>query len=293
MKNDSENIKITPEEFSKMNSEEKIMKITEGMVPPSGKPEHQVLDSLLSKIENVNPTKTIRFTKYFQAAAAVILAVIGMYTMSSIFSKEKIATKFAQQSEITLPDSSHIKLNAFSNIIWSRKHFAKTRLITLNGEAFFDVKKGNKFTIETNNGTIEILGTQLNVFSRNDEFRVSCITGKVRVSSNNQQQIILPGEIAELTPLGLIKTNKNNIKQTISWTKGEFYFEDKPLVSIFAELERQFDVSISFENKEERLITVGFSNNNLKEALDIVCIPMGLNYEVQKNKKVRIYEKQK
>ena len=293
MKNDSENIKITPEEFSKMNSEEKIMKITEGMVPPSGKPEHQVLDSLLSKIENVNPTKTIRFTKYFQAAAAVILAVIGMYTMSSIFSKEKIATKFAQQSEITLPDSSHVKLNAFSNIIWSRKHFAKTRLITLNGEAFFDVKKGNKFTIETNNGTIEILGTQLNVFSRNDEFRVSCITGKVRVSSNNQQQIILPGEIAELTPLGLIKTNKNNIKQTISWTKGEFYFEDKPLVSIFAELERQFDVSISFENKEERLITVGFSNNNLKEALDIVCIPMGLNYEVQKNKKVRIYEKQK
>ena len=293
MKNDSENIKITPEEFSKMNSEEKIMKITEGMVPPSGKPEHQVLDSLLSKIENVNPTKTIRFTKYFQAAAAVILAVIGMYTMSSIFSKEKIATKFAQQSEITLPDSSHIKLNAFSNIIWSRKHFAKTRLITLNGEAFFDVKKGNKFTIETNNGTVEILGTQLNVFSRNDEFRVSCITGKVRVSSNNQQQIILPGEIAELTPLGLIKTNKNNIKQTISWTKGEFYFEDKPLVSIFAELERQFDVSISFENKEERLITVGFSNNNLKEALDIVCIPMGLNYEVQKNKKVRIYEKQK
>lgn len=293
MKNDSENIKITPEEFSKMNVGEKIMKMSEGMVPPPGKPEDQALDSLLSKIENVNPTKTIRFTKYFQAAAAVILAIIGFYAMSTIFSKEKITTKLAQQTEITLPDSSNVKLNASSKIIWSRKHFAKTRFIALKGEAFFEVKKGNKFTIETNNGTVEILGTQLNVFSRGDEFRVSCITGKVRVTSNNKQQTILPGEIAELTPSGLIKKRNPNIEQTISWTKGEFYFENKPLVSIFAELERQFDVSIYFENKKERLITVGFSNNNLKEALEIVCIPMGLNYEIQSNKKVKIYEKQK
>ena len=293
MKNDSKNIKITPEEFNKMSSEEKILKMAGTLIPPPGKPENQVLDSLLTKIENVNPTKTIRFTKYFKAAAAVILVVIGIYTMSSLFSKEKIATKFAQQSEITLPDSSHVKLNAFSKIIWSRKHFAKKRLIALNGEAFFDVKKGNEFTIKTNNGTVEILGTQLNVFSRNDEFRVSCITGKVRVTSKNEQQIILPGEIAELTSSGLIKMSKNNIEQNISWTKGEFYFEDKPLVSIFAELERQFDISIDFKNKEERLITVGFSNKSLNEALDVVCIPMGLNYEVQKNKKVRIYEKQK
>lgn len=291
MKNDSENIKITPEEFNKMSSEEKILKMAGTLIPPSGKPENQVLDSLLTKIENVNPTKTIRLAKYLQAAAAIIFTVLSIYVVSTDFSKEKITTKFAQQSEITLPDSSNVMLNALSKIIWSRKHFAKRRLITLNGEAFFDVKKGNEFIIETNKGTVEILGTQLNVFSRKDEFRVSCITGKVRVTSNNQQQIILPGEIVELTHTGLIKTNKKNIEKTVSWTKGEFYFEDKPLVSIFAELERQFDVSIDFKNKEERLITVGFSNNNLNEALDVVCIPMELEYEIHKNKKISIYEK--
>jgi len=291
MKNDSKNKNFSSEEFNKMSSEEKILKIAEGLTPPPGIAENVALNSVLNRIEQSEPSKTFQIKRVFQAAAAVIVLLLSVYTLSSVFSKETISTKFAQQTEISLPDSSHVMLNAFSKIIWSRKHFAKKRLIALNGEAYFDVKKGSEFVIDTKNGTVEILGTQLNVFSRNDEFWVSCISGKVRVTSDNQQQTIIQGEMAELTSKGLIKTSKKHIEQTVSWTNGEFYFEDKPLVSIFAELERQFDVSINFENQEKRLITVGFSNKNLIEALDIVCIPMGLNYEVQKNQKIRIYQK--
>lgn len=291
--NDSENMNITPEEFSKMNSEEKIMKMAGGLVSPPGKKENDVLQSLLNKIENTKPKKTINFTRYLQAAAAIIIMILGIYGVTSNLSNEKAATDFAEQTEITLPDSSHVILNARSKIIWSRKHFAKKRLITMNGEAFFDVKKGNEFVIDTKNGTVEILGTQLNVFSRENEFWVSCISGKVRVNSKNEQQIILPGEMVELTSSGLLKTSKNNIEQTVSWRKGDFYFEDKPLVSIFAELERQFNVTIEYKGMEDRLITVGFSNNNLEKALDIVSISMELGYEIQKNQKVLIYDKQK
>jgi ferric-dicitrate binding protein FerR (iron transport regulator) len=113
----------------------------------------------------------------------------------------------------------------------------------------------------------------------------------VRVTSNRQTQTILSGEVCELTSAGLIKFVRSDVVQTVSWKQGVFYFEDKPLVSIFDELERQFNVSIKFEGGMDRVMTVSFSNKILNEALDIVCIPMGLEYEIINDKKVRIFQK--
>ncbi len=293
MKTNSKNINITPTEFNKMSSEEKILKMANGFIPPSGKPESEVLDSLLNKIEQSSPTKTFRLKKFIQAAAAIVILLLSIYSVNSYFSNETIKTQFAEQTEIILPDGTEVTLNAGSKLAWNDKQFTKKRQLTLNGEAYFNVKKGDEFIIKTKLGSVEILGTQLNIFSRNNTFWVSCISGKVSVTANNSHKIILPGELVKLTPNGLIKLSKNNIEQTISWKQGVFHFEDKPLISIFAELERQFDVSIQYEKLEDRLITVSFSNKKLSEALDIVCIPMGLNYEVDNNQKVRIYKKQK
>lgn len=293
MKDESKNINITPTEFNKMSSEEKILKMANGFIPPSGKPESEVLDSLLNKIEQSSPTKTFRLKKFIQAAAAIVILLLSIYSVNSYFSNETIKTQFAEQTEIILPDGTEVTLNAGSKLAWNDKQFTKKRQLTLNGEAYFNVKKGDEFIIKTKLGSVEILGTQLNIFSRNNTFWVSCISGKVSVTANNSHKIILPGELVKLTPNGLIKLSKNNIEQTISWKQGVFHFEDKPLISIFAELERQFDVSIQYEKLEDRLITVSFSNKKLSEALDIVCIPMGLNYEVDNNQKVRIYKKQK
>jgi len=38
-------------------------------------------------------------------------------------------------------------------------------------------------------------------------------------------------------------------------------------------------------------MTVSFSNENLKESLDVICIPMGLSYEIKNNKKIVVKEK--
>ncbi len=292
MKDDSKNINITPNEFKKMSSEEKILRFASDLIPPAGKPEDEVLDSLLNKIEQSSRTKTFKLKRFVQAAAAVVILLLSIYSVNSYLSNKTVKTQFAEQTKVTLPDGTEVTLNADSKIIWNSRHFAKKRLLTLNGEAYFNVKKGDEFIIKTKLGKVEILGTQLNVFSRNNTFWVSCISGKVRVTANNEQQIILPGDIAQLTPNGLIKTSKNNIEQTTSWKQGVFYFEDVPLISIFAEIERQFNVSIEYEKLEKRLITVSFSNKKLSETLDIVCIPMGLNYEVDNNQQVRIFKKQ-
>ncbi|HRX10356.1 MAG TPA: FecR family protein [Draconibacterium sp.] len=291
-RNNSSQQKISPAEFGKMSPDEKILKFTEGFETPAGMPKNEALNKVLSKIENGTQSKTRKLTYYLRAAAAVAILILGIYGVSSVFSKSKMVTEMAQQTTFSLPDKSVVVMNADSKITWNNRKFNNSRNLRLNGEAYFDVQKGNKFVIETKNGTVEVLGTQLNVFSRNNEFRVSCISGKVRVASNTSEQIILPGETAELTTNGITKSAAQNPGKIIAWQQGIFYFEDKPVVSIFAELERQFNVSIKFNGMEDRYITATFSNKNLKEALDIVCIPMDLKYEIE-NKTVTVYEKPK
>jgi ferric-dicitrate binding protein FerR (iron transport regulator) len=276
-----------------MNSEEKIMKMAEGLTVPDGKNEKLVLEAIFSKTQKPAVTKTFQLRRYFQAAAAVILLLVGIYSVSIFLSNEKMITGNANQTSVTLPDGSLVSLNSGSKLAWNEKKFNWNRMVSLSGEAYFEIEKGGEFIIKTENGTVEILGTKLNVFSREKEFWVSCLTGKVGVEAGNTSQVILPGEMVELTSNGLEKTALNNVNQTAAWQEGVFYFDDKPLVSIFDEIERQFDVSIQFKGDVNRSITVSFTNKKLEEALDVVCIPMGLKYEISKNNQVTISDNRK
>lgn len=289
MQNKSAN-KLTPNEFRKMSSEEKILKMASGLTPPKGKPQSDVLDSLLTKIEESTPNRKINFKRYLQAAAAVLIILTSLKVVPNLISAQQIKTKYAQQSEIILPDGTNVTLNADSKLKWDKKRFTDERFLTLSGEAYFDVKKGNEFIIKTKNGTVEILGTQLNIYCRNNDFWVSCISGKVKVSTDNQQQIITPGEWVRLNDLSLEKSKSAAIEKTAAWKNGICHFEETKLETIFAELERQFNVSIQFKGDKKRMATIDFPNSNLNEALDIVCIPMELDYEVN-NKKITISEK--
>nr|WP_319267162.1 FecR domain-containing protein [uncultured Draconibacterium sp.] len=282
--------KITQEEFGKMSSEDKILNVASGFVPPKGRPQEDILNELLDKMEEDTPTRTLPIIRYLQVAAAVAIILLTVRVVPGLLFAQQVRTANAEQQEITLPDGSEVILNSASKLKWNKRNFTDKRYLTLTGEAFFDVQKGNEFVIDTKNGEVEILGTQLNVFSRDNEFWVSCLRGKVRVRHNDQQEIITPGEMVRLSKEQLQKSTSETIENTASWKEGILHFEETKLSTIFAELERQFDVKVIFDGNEERKATIDFSNKNLLEALDVVCIPMELKYEVD-NDKITISEK--
>ncbi|MDX8339802.1 FecR domain-containing protein [Draconibacterium sp. IB214405] len=282
--------KITHEEFRKMDSEEQILNVAGSFVPPAGRPQQDILNDILNNIEEKEPTRTLPIIRYMKVAAAVALILLSVKVVPGLLSAKQVRTSFAEQQEITLPDGSEVVLNAGSKLKWNKRKFNKQRYLTLTGEAFFDVEKGNEFVISTKNGDVEILGTQLNVFSRNNEFWVSCLEGKVLVRHQNQEQIITPGQMVRLNEEELQKSTSETIENTTSWKEGILHFEETKLSTIFAELERQFDVKVSFDGNDERRATLDFSNKNLQEALDVVCIPMELEYDVNNNK-ITITEK--
>ena len=87
------------------------------------------------------------------------------------------------KTEFHLPDSSFVALNMGSELYYTKKGWQTERRVELKGEAFFKVKKGSIFEVETDQGIISVLGTEFNVKSWNNYFEVTCYSGLVRVKT--------------------------------------------------------------------------------------------------------------
>lgn len=218
-------------------------------------------------------------------AAAVLLALAGSYFLFLHDPSTVIKTLAAEKTEIALPDSSFVALNALSRLAFNEKNWAKERRVELEGEAFFEVAKGSRFDVITSAGTISVLGTAFNVVNRTDYFEVICYEGSVKVESENKIVKLLPKQIfRKINDAGSTGTEKaaNNLPD---WRRGESSFESVPFRHVMQEFERQYHVSITTRNVDaEQLFTGTFTHSNLSLALKSIAIPLNLTYEVEGKK---------
>lgn len=237
--------------------------------------------SAQSNIETKPEAKVVRinsWVSYSIAASVSLLAVVFF-----VFSKTTVSTQFAETKVLSLPDGSEVTLNANSELTAPRFAWIGERKVTLKGEAFFNVTKGNTFTVESEVGTVTVLGTSFNVNARASLYEVACYTGKVKVRSNDTEVMLTQGLFTSLKEQKLTEPELFDVNKT-TWRTGDFYFEGKPLRIVFDELERQFGIEITFDGDDTRLYTGYFSNKNIEQALDMVCKPMALKYQRQQNK---------
>lgn len=210
------------------------------------------------------------------AAASVALLLAVMFWPSTTM--REVAS--ISQETIVLPDNSTMILNAHSKAKFAES-WSVERKVELDGQAFFQVNKGEKFTVVTANGEVEVLGTSFDVSSREKSFRILCHTGKVKVTALSNSLVLLPGQSAEVKNDMLVQ-GSFDVEQS-DWRKGEFSFKEEQLSNVFEEIERQFNVEIKANGIEDRFFTGRFTNKNLNEALETVCLPMGLKFKVEGN----------
>jgi len=273
----------------------KILEHSAGYKTPFKVSKEEALQQLKGKMTQIGLKETpkrngVRIINRFFAAAALMLLIFGLWYFFRKPLVEVIAEK-GRQIEYKLPDSSMVSINAASKISFKKTNFNEKRYLTLEGEAFFNVKKGTPFVIATKLADIKVLGTTFNVFARENNFKVSCLTGKILISSGNQSVIITPGESVILENQKLLKFEDKHFASAASWRTGEFCFENSPVSSVFKEIERQFNVTFVVQKMNEKYFTGSFTNKNLVSTLDIVCIPMGYTYEIGSNSQILIREK--
>lgn len=286
-------------DFENMNVEEKILFRTSAFRPEEGKSAEKALSILKQRISegqtgrNVEINPAVRIFRIASALAAVLLLIFGLWRVIYNSGRTSISSERGVQIDYTLSDGSVVKLNSDSKISFSKMDFTKNRQVELTGEAFFEVKKGNSFRVVASNGTVSVLGTNFNVFSRDNIFKVACYSGKVIVNSGKSSVTLDPGERAELGTEELVKFQDEKTKFITGWINGEFYFENTPLNLVFDEIERQYNVKFVGKDINEEYFTGSFVNKDLKTTLEIVCIPMGLEYEIRNNSKISVSKKQK
>jgi len=208
----------------------------------------------------------------------VILFALGSFLR---FYTEKIETVSGQHLLAELPDRSKVNLNAESRLTYHPYWWKVKRIVKLEGEGFFEVEKGKKFTVISERGITQVVGTSFNIFSRAEVYKVTCVTGSVKVKSRSGNETILkPNSKAEIQPDGSINVT-NNIEtfSEISWRKNIFLFTASPVLRVFDEIERQYGVKIDAKLDSFSLYTGNFSKEQkVEETLNYICPALGLKY---------------
>jgi ferric-dicitrate binding protein FerR (iron transport regulator) len=263
-------------------SSEELTKLLVNLRVPAIKTKEQAWDNFEVRLVGESKAAKKRSLNYLiYAIAASIALLIGISSWFYYNKETKVWCPPAQMVTVTLPDGSQIVLNAVSTIHFNKRSWSKTRLVQLEGEAFFRVKKGRQFEVATKTGKIMVLGTTFNVFSRDNRLEVYCETGKVRVVSGNTI-LLSPGMKAQTMNGSKLQIIKAEQKHEGLWQQGDFWFKNAPLTDVITEMERQFDVTIKYSNLGNRFYTGYFSRRSLIEALSTVLCPMQLKFKIEK-----------
>lgn len=227
----------------------------------------------------------IRPLYWIGAAAAACLLTLFMFNLGD--SGDSIMTIHADQELVnhTLPDQSIIDITSGSSITYNKENWKNNRELTLDGEAFFNVEKGQTFTVKTTDAVVTVLGTSFNIKESDLMTEVICLTGKVKVVGiqSKQQQIITKNQsvIVEKTKV----EKQNHSKIYVPWKETQYSFNDTKLADVFDEIQKSFDVTISYDEKlADEKFTGSFEKSSLKTALYNICWSMKLDHNIDGDK---------
>ena len=220
-----------------------------------------------------------------QIAATFLILAVG-YVFFFYNPDTTFKTLAGEKTELYLPDSSFVILNAGSQISYNEGDWNKKRQVDLEGEAFFKVAKGSRFDVVTPDGSVSVLGTEFNVRQRQNYFEAFCYEGLVQVEIS-EDRVKLPAGNGVKVINKIISQYDNLTIKSPTWTTGESNFQSVPYIQVVQEMERQYGVTIELKNvNSEELFTGGFTHNDLTLALKSISVPLNLSYEVIDTKNI-------
>ncbi|RED97862.1 FecR family protein [Marinoscillum furvescens] len=274
---------LTDEERSQLQASGELQKLErlDRAIQAFKAPAYDVEQELERALAEDSTPVVSMYRHVWKAAAVFVLitAAVVLYFFQAPQATTVMAE--AQNTELHyLPDSSKVWLNAGARLTYNKEQWNENREVALTGEAFFEVRKGERFTVTSEPGTVEVLGTQFNVRSYNEYYEVACYEGSVRVANIENKIILKPNQLARSLDLAPLELRNISAMNRPAWiAEGLSQFERVPFKVVVKALETQYGITISPVDSNE-MFTGSFPNNNLNVALDAVMIPVGYAYEI-------------
>jgi transmembrane sensor len=231
-----------------------------------------------------------------KVAASILLIALCTYlvwpyvTSSSSDAGTLTANSSGDVTKVFLCDGTLVWLKGKSSLTYPTDLSGKTRRVSLQGEALFEVAKdaGRPFIIQCGALTTTVLGTSFNIKSNQDKIEVVVLTGKVSLTTANDTQgvIVLPNETVVYDGLqrsiARIPTMPEEKLSTVKGTEYLMAFEDTRMNEVIGRIEGKFDVKVAMS--DSRLgnckITADFSDQSLERTLSMISQAVGFEYQI-------------
>ncbi|QEC73692.1 DUF4974 domain-containing protein [Arachidicoccus ginsenosidivorans] len=187
-----------------------------------------------------------------------------------------ITTGRGQQWQLTLPDGTKVWLNAVSSIHYPLAFSGQQRMVSITGEAYFEVVHNAKqpFTVKAGNTVIEDIGTAFNINAYADEpfIKTTLVHGSVKVSTEKNSSLLKPGQQAATSAANKIKVIKVNTENITGWMNGALNFDNEDLGEVMKKVARWYDIDVTYAGKIPKRTFAGSISRkmNLSEFLKLL-----------------------
>ena len=226
----------------------------------------------------------------FRAIAAVFVGLMLVISAYFVAHKSNIGDSFVEVKAtdkvvnmIGLPDGTFVSLNTNTRITYPKKFVGNLREVSIEGEAFFEVKpdKNKPFVIHAGKAQIKVLGTSfcVNAYPEAKQVEVIVQTGKVQVlnkaaePAQTNELILVPGDKGTLVYASnsLQKTSNQDVN-FIAWKTRNLIFKATSLNEVIRNLEKVYNVKISLADPRlnDLLLTAQFNDYPLDFILKVI-----------------------
>ncbi|MDD4515769.1 FecR family protein [Massilibacteroides sp.] len=261
-------------------------------------------EKLEKRINNQSSSHKIFMWKRISIVSAVAsflilcLGIFGFYINDEHSPKELVMHTYSSlngKSKVLLPDGSVVWLNTQSSITYSGALNDAKRLVSLQGEAYFEVAKDKTrpFIVSCDDAEIEVFGTSFNVNSH-ENVKVSLLSGSVSVKSDSITKQIHPGEIAICgTSVDKIIVQNSDVTFDAIWARESINFERKSIRELSSYLSKWYGVTILLDPTipDDQAYTFKITIEPLEEILRLMARTNPIEYSFDENNVLTIRRK--
>lgn len=252
-----------------------------------------------------NSKKYSRSLVYALSAAAVVIIAVLFYRAIPSYetppvkkqaSMQQIITERGQRVTFRLNDGTNVQLNADSKLEVAPDYGDSTRIVYLEGEAYFNVAHDPQRSFIVHTGTVytNVLGTKFGVqaYPEDDQVQVVVEEGKVAVgssdSSNINERHLTKNQMGLFMETGMTQRfNITGVENYLGWKDGRLIFDGIPFRKVKPKLERWYNIEIIVEDTSSlnpQKLTASFKDEPLAEVLNVITYSLDLKYRREEQK---------
>lgn len=236
------------------------------------------------------------------AAVFTIAILVGTYFSNVFFDSpaadpetefREISIPRGQRSKVILSDGTLVYLNADSKLRIPDVFTGSSRIVFLEGEAFFDVTENPEkpFIVKAGGAVIRVLGTSFVVRSYGEEENVQTVvaSGQVAFSpdsaAGSHALMLKTGEMGLINPATqeMSTGQVTDLGLYLSWRDGYLKFNDTPVSEVVKTLERRYDIDIILKQPQisDMRLTAELKSKSINYVLQTITLSLGLQYSFE------------